>query len=608
MPPGARSAPRSTGAGEPGGARPGRTRRLTLANEVSAVAKASDWLRVLGDEAGLAADDLYRLDLCAAELLTNIVSYAYDDERAHSIELDVTVNDRDVALEIADDGRAFDPVAHPLARPATSLAEARWGGWGLRLVRQFADECRYERRGGKNVVSLVLHRHAAPAAGGTERAARGPDRRRHRGAATFPLRRSDGTVATADGRSGLDRRLLGFISRFEIFRGVPYALVEHAIADCRVRRFPDGTVLLRPGERNSSLAFVLSGRLRIHLDAPDSRNFFTIEAGDCAGEMSVVDGEPVSAYVVADAGCRILLVDSDTLFSRFLSIPDVSRNFMAVLTERVRRTSQRIVDQVKSAMELDQLQRELRFASEIQAGMLPDEASLFPERTDVDCAVRIRVARQVGGDFYDAFFVDQQRVLVTIGDVCGKGLPAALFMVKALTLLRSEATRRAGAKRGQLQRTMDRLNRQLYERNDASLFVTTVCALLDTASGELMFVNAGHNPPVLALGDGPFDFLAGPRNPMVGIAADRAYLPGEATLPPGSVLVLYTDGVIDAEAADGEAFGEARLIATLNAAPERSAARLLDEIMAAVDRFTGDTAQTDDIAVLVLRYSGPAQQ
>jgi len=608
MPRGARSAPHSLDAGARGGSPPDGARRLTLVNDLASVGEASDWLRAVGRDAGLVADDLYRLDLCAGELLINIVSYAYDDQRAHRIELGLAVGDRDVTLEIVDDGRPFDPVAHPLARAATSLAEARWGGWGLRLVRQFADQYRYERRGAENVVAIVLQRQAVPAGPGTERAPRGPDRRRNRGAAVFPLRRSDGTLVPAEARAGLDRRLLGFISRFELFRGIPYALVEHAIADCRVRRFADGAVLLSPGERNSSLGFVISGRLRIHLDAPDSQNFFPIEAGDCVGEMSVVDGEPVSAYVVADAGCRILFVEADTLFSRLLSIPEVSRNFMTVLTERVRRTSQRIVDQIKSAMELEQLQRELRFAAEIQAGMLPQESPLFPERTDVDCAARLRAARQVGGDFYDAFLVDQQRLLVTIGDVCGKGLPAALFMVRALTLVRSEATRRTGARRSHLQRTVERLNRLLVERNEASLFVTTVCALLDTSTGELAYVNAGHNPPALALGDGPFDLLAGPRNPMVGIVADRAYAPGEVTLSPNSVLVLYTDGVIEARAANGEQFGEARLIAALNAAPERGATRLVEEIMAAVDHFSGDTAQTDDIAVLVLRYLGPAQQ
>ena len=560
--------------------------------------RASEWLRALADEAGLDHEDAYRLDLCAGELLTNVVSYAYEDQAPHTISLGVTLNERAVTLEIADDGRPFDPVAHRLPRPPELLSEARWGGWGLRLVRQFADECRYERRGDRNVVSLVLRRRAGPYT------ARGLDRRRKREAAVFPLQRADGVAVTAEERSGVDRRVLGFISQIEVFRDTPYALVEEALACCRIQRFADGTILRRPGEENTDILFVLSGRLRVHLDAPDSAEFFAIEVGDCVGELSVIDGKPTSAYVVAETGCRVLLVDQETLFGRLLPIPEVNRRFMRMLSDRVRRTSERSLDQTRAALELKQLQRELGLAHEIQGGMLPQESPLFPERADVDCAARIRVARQVGGDFYDAFFIDQTRLLVTIGDVCGKGMPAALLMVRAVTLLRSEATRRTGAKRGQLQRIVERLNQQLAERNDASLFVTTFCALLDTATGKLSFVNAGHNAPLLAPRDGLFAFVSGPRNPVAGLVGTLGYSAGEVTLAPGSALVLYTDGVVDAQAADGELFGEQRLLAALDAAPERGAVNLVDATMAAVDRFVGDAAQADDVAVLALRYSG----
>jgi len=603
MPPGAHSQPPKPGPEESSARRrkprPAATRGLTLAADLASVGRASEWLRALAAEAGLDAEDAYRLDLCAGELLTNVVEYAYEDRSSHSIELSATAGDREVRLEIADDGRPFDPVAHRLVRPPEVLSEARWGGWGLRLVRQFADEYRYERRGDRNVVTLVLHRRDEP------QAERGVDRRRNREPPVFPLRRADGTVVAAEQRSGVDRRVLGFISQIKILHDAPYALVEDALARCRIQRYTGGEVLVRPSEPNTVVRFVLSGRLRVHLDAPDSPGFFAIEAGDCVGELSAIDGQPASAYIVADGACRVLLVDADTLFDRLLTIPEVNRRFMAMLTGRIRRTSDRVLNQTRTRFELAQLQRELGLAHEIQAGMLPQESPLFPDRTDVDCAARIRVARQVGGDFYDAFFIDQTRLLVTIGDVCGKGMPAALLMVRAVTLLRSEATRRTGAKRGQLQRLVERMNQQLAQRNEASYFVTTFCALLDTATGSLLYVNAGHNPPALALGAGSFELLKGPRNPVAGFVRDRTYATGEATLPPGSTLVLYTDGVIDAQAANGEIFGERRLFETLEAAPDRGAAPLADRIMAAVDGFIGDAAPADDIAVLALRYSGP---
>jgi serine phosphatase RsbU (regulator of sigma subunit)/anti-sigma regulatory factor (Ser/Thr protein kinase) len=579
-------------------------RRLRLPNELASVGVASEWIRSLGAELGLSSEDVYRLDLCAGELLANIVSYAYSDRARHEIDLRARVNERTVTLEIADDGRPFDPVAWQAPAAAALLAEAPIGGLGLRLVRQFVDESRYARRGDRNVLSVVLHRQG-DRENGPQRL-RGPERRRHEGAVDFPLQRADGTHTEADARRGLDRRLLGFIAQVELFRDVPLHLVEPVIAGCRIMRLADGQVLLSPGERNEAVALVLSGRLRVHLDAPDSPNFFAIRAGELTGELSVVDGQPVSAYVVADSGCRVLVVGAETLFERLLAIPEVNRNFLRTLAGRVRRTGERVVDQIKSELELEQLQRDMRFAHEIQAGMLPQESPLFPDHAELDCAATLRAARQVGGDFYDAFFVDSSRVFVIIGDVCGKGMPAALFMVRVVTLLRSEAGRRPGARRAYVQRVVDRVNRLLFERNDASLFVSLFCAVLDTSTGLLAYVNAGHNRPAVALADGKFAFVAGPRNPIAGVADGLSYQGGEVVLPAGSALVLYTDGVIDARAAAGEAFGSERLLSTLDGVVDRSAAALIDSLVLAVDAFTGTAVQTDDIALLALAYRGPA--
>ena len=346
--------------------------------------------------------------------------------------------------------------------------------------------------------------------------------------------------------------MLGFLSQLAIFRGVPCHLVEDVVASCRLVRFHDSAVMLRPGQPNEAIAFVINGRLRVHLDAPDSPTYFVIAAGDCVGELSVIDGMPASAYVVAEPGTRLLLADADTLFEQLLAIPAVSRNFMRILTDRVRRTSSRVVEQIRSELDLEHLQRDLGFARDIQAGMLPQESPLFPDRDEVDCAARLRAARQVGGDFYDAFFIDSTRLFVTIGDVCGKGLPAALFMVRALTVLRGEATRRTGTKRAYVQRVVERVNRLLVERNEPSLFVSLFCALLDTATGTLAYVNAGHNPPALALGGGPFELVTAPRNPVAGIREGLSFAGGEVQLPPESVLVLYTDGVTEAQGKRGE--------------------------------------------------------
>jgi CRP-like cAMP-binding protein/anti-sigma regulatory factor (Ser/Thr protein kinase) len=568
------------------------TRRLALPGDTGAVGHAADWIRGLGAELAIEAEDVRRLELCTTELLGNIVRHAADAREAHQIELRARVNERTAALEITDDGRAFDPTAWHPTESAAGKAGAGKGGAGLRLVQQFADECRYARRGKRNIVTLVLKRH--PAAAG--HSPRGPERRKRAGPSAVPLWRRDGTLVLADERHGVDRRLRGFISQFEVFRGVPYHLVEDAIAACRVVSYPDGQVLLRPGERGDALVFVLSGRLRVHLDAPDSANFFTIGAGDFTGELAVIDGKPVSAYVVADAGCRVMLVDAETLFRRLLTVPEVNRNFMTAYSERVRGTSVHVIEQLRAEM----AHRESQAAQRIQAAVLPQDAALAPARREVDCAASLRPAREIGGDFYDAFFLDRTRLFVAIGDVSGTGLPTALVLARTLACLRREA---AG---GTLPQTVGRLNGLLFESNDAGLSVSLFCAVLDTTTGKLAYVSAGHPAPALARGDGLFKTLKVTRNPVVGVVENAAYSGGEIELAPGSALVLRTDGATAAQTWSREAFGEARLLEALNDADDRSAAALIEDTLAAIDRFVGDAPQSNDITLFALRYRGPA--
>ena len=575
-------------------------RRLTLPGEAAAVGRARDWIQALGAEFALAPEDVHRLELCATELIGNILRHTGETPGDSRIELRARVNERTAALEVIDAGRAFNPIAPHPAATAPAADGARVEGSELRLVQQFADECSYARRAGKNVVRLVLKRRAPARDTAAAHSPRGPDRRKRASPAGVPLWRGDGTLVLADERHGVDRRIRGFISQFEVFRGAPYQLVEDAIAGCRIMRYADGEVLLRPGERSNQLTFVLSGRLRVHPDAPDSANFSTIGAGDFAGELSVIDGEPVSAYVVADSDCRVLLVDADTLFGRLLTVPEVSRRFMMTLSGRVRSTSVHIIAHLRDEMEQERQGRDLALAREIQAGLLPDERTLFPARSELDCAARTRLAGAFGGGFCDAFFVDSTRLLMVAGAAHGQALPAALLIGRTLAILRREAAR------APLARAVEHLNRVLTANGGAGLSVSLSCALLDITTGALTYVDAGHGAPVTALGAGRFERIAAAGGPPVGVVEDATYADGEVRLPPGSALLLHTAGLTDARAASGKPFGDDRLRAALDGAQDRSAAGLVAATIAAFDRFAGDAPPADDISVLALRFRAPA--
>jgi serine phosphatase RsbU (regulator of sigma subunit) len=211
-------------------------------------------------------------------------------------------------------------------------------------------------------------------------------------------------------------------------------------------------------------------------------------------------------------------------------------------------------------------------------------------------------AREVGGDFYDAFFIDADTLFIATGDVCGKGVPAALFMVRTLTVLRSEASRRLPARKPDIRAIMKRANDLLSTGNESSMFASVFTGLLDLKSGLLSYVNAGHNPPLLAPGSDACRLLAEPRSLALGIREGFDFRAGEARLSKDSVLLLYTDGVTEAEGRGEQQFGEDRLCAVFEQSRRAGASALIAAVLSAVQAFQAGREQTDDITLLALRY------
>jgi serine phosphatase RsbU (regulator of sigma subunit)/anti-sigma regulatory factor (Ser/Thr protein kinase) len=569
-----------------------------------AVAAASEWARKLCQEVGLSGEDSYRVELVVTELVQNVAQHSAPGHPEAPLELRAEVEGTELRLTVIDAGEPFDPLSlQPREQPET-LEQAKLGGLGVALVREFADRCRYERLGDRNRfhATFAVQRETSVDPGQV-RVARGSDRRRARARPRLPLRRADATWLEREARSGHDRRLTGFISRCELFRDVPYAQVEDIVASFPIKDVVGRAVLLRAGDRNDHVIFVLQGTLRVRFDTPDSPDCLEVTAGGCVGEMSVIDDKPVSAFVVADSGCRLLLVDAESFLSRIMTIPQVARNLVSSLSERMRRNTDFLIAQLKAKIELEQLQNDLRHARDIQASMLPRQP-LFEGRSEVDCVGFMRAAREVGGDFYDAAFLDGNRLFVAVGDVCNKGLPAALYMVRALTTLRREMLQPSRNLRQHVELAVERLNQHLYESNEAQQFVTLFCGVVDLSARTLTYVNAGHNAALLAGSGTAFAYLSEPVNPIVGIVAGLRYEAAELAMPVGSTLVLYTDGITEAQDPAGEMFGDERLKALVQGLDRPSAGGLVNAILSAVDTFARGTRQADDITLLALRFVG----
>ncbi|TAN49982.1 MAG: cyclic nucleotide-binding domain-containing protein [Methylococcaceae bacterium] len=565
---------------------------LTLQCSPDAFATASAWLRDLGSRQGLSEEHLYNLDLCASELLANISEHAYNGA-AGVIRLELVMSRATSTLTLVDTAPAFDPLTQSAPALPASLESAPCGGLGLHLVRQFADAVHYERKDGCNRLTIRI---GPPEPSEQER--RRQDRRSD-GEVVFPLTRSDGTRIGWDQRSGDDRRALGLVSRTALFRDVPYRDVESIFAHCEIRSCADGEILLRAGEYHRCVLMVIAGRLEVHLDGPNSHDYIEVGPGECVGELSVADGRPNSAWVVAAGAGRLLVVAEAVFLERMLGHPTIARNLVAILAQRIRNSNRQIVARLRAAMELESLQRELDLARQIQSSMLPT-APLFPAQTGIEGCGFMRAARHVGGDFYDAFLLGDGRVFVAIGDVCNKGTPAALFMVRTLTLLRSEALRPEADAAVHLARLAVNSNNVLNEANEAQQFVTLFCAIVDLEQNHLHFVNAGHNPPLLCLPGAAPVFLEGPRNPLVGLVPGLKYAVGSSAFVPGSLLLLYTDGVTEAEAEDGALFGDDALHRLLTHEAVASADACVERIVAAVDAFAAGHPQSDDITLLAI--------
>jgi sigma-B regulation protein RsbU (phosphoserine phosphatase) len=246
--------------------------------------------------------------------------------------------------------------------------------------------------------------------------------------------------------------------------------------------------------------------------------------------------------------------------------------------------------------ELDILQQELTVASEIQQSILPKKFTIFPDGSNFEISAKMIPAQDVGGDFYDFFSIDDDHLGFVIGDVSGKGMPAALFMAISRTLLKAIALR--GDSTSQC---LKQVNYILSQDNPKAMFVTLFYGVLNNKTGEVNYCNGGHNPPCLLLPDGRIHFLEESRNTALGIEENLEYQSGTFGLEPGSSLILYTDGIPEAVDIQRQEFSIDQLKEYLHKCTNESSKGIIEGLIKAVNTFAGDVPQSDDITALVIK-------
>lgn len=253
--------------------------------------------------------------------------------------------------------------------------------------------------------------------------------------------------------------------------------------------------------------------------------------------------------------------------------------------------------------EKERIGAELNVATQIQADMLPRVFPAFPTRDEFDLYATMNPAKEVGGDFYDFFMVDDDHIALVMADVSGKGVPAALFMVIAKTLIKTRTQQ--GGLPGDI---LSEVNDTLCEGNDAELFVTVWLAIIEISTGKGWAANAGHEHPAIRRKDGDFELSIYKHSPAVATMEGIPFRQHEFELYPGDSLYVYTDGVAEATDANNELYGTDRMLNVLNRTKDEKPEEVLRAVRKDIDEFVGEAPQFDDITMLMFNYFGKVEE
>jgi serine phosphatase RsbU (regulator of sigma subunit) len=406
----------------------------------------------------------------------------------------------------------------------------------------------------------------------------------------------------------------GLLQATLLFASLPDEEIEHLSATLHKVEVVPNTILIREGEVGDRFYLILDGEVEIvkALGTDDERLLRIERAGEFVGEMSLLNSDGLrTASVRTRTATRVLEMtraDLDGLLSRH---PTVAYDLARVLSMRLQAADnatirdlheknrrlteayQHLQAMQAQIVEKEKLERELEVARQIQESMLPQS---MPHLDGFDFGARSAPAHAVGGDFFDFIPLSRDRLGIVIGDVSGKGVPAALVMALTRSLVRAEARRGVT-----LRETIKRVNRHLLAVNETAMFVTLLYGVLHRRRHAFEYVRAGHEIPLVTSSSGEVSRPHPGPGMSLGVLDDPLLDEQVITVPRGSSLLLYTDGVTDAVDAQGRLFGLERLKEALHASREAAAQLLCDRLLEAVLEYGGTTPQVDDATLVAVR-------
>jgi serine phosphatase RsbU (regulator of sigma subunit) len=345
------------------------------------------------------------------------------------------------------------------------------------------------------------------------------------------------------------------------------------------------TVLFNKDDKADKIFYINKGLLKL------------VEINKEAGKGEVIGETGIfspfhkrTLSAVCETDLEVYAIDQEKIIRVLYRNPNL---LLGLLQLSIKRFS---VNLKETISEKERIESELKIARSIQASMLPTK---FPDRKDIDIFAIMEPAREVGGDFYDFFFIGKNKICTIIGDVSGKGITAALFMVISKTLLKTESLR--GLEPGEI---LLRVNNLLYPDNEECMFVTVFCTILDIKTGELQYANAGHNPPLLYTDSDGFNFIDVNKGFVLAAMNNVNFVSEKLYLKPDDLIFLYTDGVTEAMNPDNKQFSNNRLLQTLSKLKGKDVQKCIEGVREEVRSFVKEEPQSDDITMLALKYNG----
>lgn len=409
------------------------------------------------------------------------------------------------------------------------------------------------------------------------------------------------------------------LARLPFLEGARPEVFERLVQSAVEKTYPPGSVILQEGDMGQEMLIVLEGTVEVVKGQGSEETVLAQRSvGEVFGEMGFIEARPRFATIRALTTTRLLEFSAQSMRAALSEQPELLLHTTQLISARLREADQQMIADLRSKnLELERayrdlkeaqaalvvkerLERELELAQELQQSILP---RVFPTAAGFQCAARSQPARQVGGDFYDVIDLGDDEIGLVMADVSDKGMPAALYMALARSLIRAEARR--SPLPGQVLRSVNQL---LMEVSQSDMFVSVFYGVLDLAHGTLTYARAGHDRPILrrpspTSGAHPdCTFLEG-RGIMLGMFDEIVLDEVQVDLRAGDVLVLYTDGVTDANSPSGDFFGAERLMETIRNASTADAQELCSHIFEVLAQFQSDATQYDDTAVLVTSIS-----